>query len=43
VELIENWLEHGDAVIESGGDFATDLQGVIYIIARWLEDLILLS
>ena len=37
-EFILEWLEHGDAVIESGGDFATYLKGVILIIVRWLED-----
>jgi hypothetical protein len=35
---ILEWLEHGDAVIESGGDFGTYMQGVVYIIAKWMED-----
>ena len=37
-EFILEWLEYGDAVIESGGNFGTYLKGVIVIIARWLED-----
>ena len=37
-EFILEWLEHGDAVIESGGDFGTYLKGVILIIVRWLEN-----
>ncbi len=37
-EYIFEWLEHGNAVVESGGDFGTYMQGVIYIIAKWLED-----
>jgi hypothetical protein len=30
-------LEDGNAVVESGGDFGTYLQGVFCIIATWLE------
>jgi len=37
-DFILEWLEHGDAVIESGGSFGTYLKGVILIIARWLDD-----
>ena len=37
-EYIFYWLEHGNAVVESGGDFGTYMQGVLFIIARWLED-----
>lgn len=37
-DFLLEWLEHGDAVIESGGDFGTYLKGVILIIARWLDD-----
>jgi hypothetical protein len=37
-EYILEWLEHGDAVVESGGDFGTYLGGVILIVAKWLED-----
>jgi hypothetical protein len=37
-EYIFEWLEHGNAVAESGGDFGTYMQGVLFIIARWLED-----
>jgi hypothetical protein len=32
------WLEHGDAVVESGGNFGTYLKGVVLIIARWLDN-----
>ena len=37
-EFILEWLDHGDAVIESGGNFGTYLKGVIVIIARWVEN-----
>lgn len=37
-EYLFEWLEHGNAVVESGGDFGFYMQGVIYIIAQWLED-----
>ncbi len=32
------WLEYGDAVIESGGDFGLYMEGVAYIINRWHYD-----
>jgi hypothetical protein len=41
-ELLANhilaWLEYGDAVIESGGDFGLYMEGVAYIINRWHYD-----
>jgi hypothetical protein len=38
VDFILEWLENGEAVVESGGDFGTYMTGAVLIIARWLED-----
>jgi hypothetical protein len=37
-ECILAWLEHGNAVLEAGGDFGFYMTGVAYIIAKWLEE-----
>lgn len=37
-DYILAWLEYGDAVIESGGDFGVYMEGVAAIINCWLHD-----
>jgi hypothetical protein len=38
VDFILEWLENGQAVVESGGDFGTYMTGVVHIITKWLDD-----
>ena len=37
-EFLLEWLEHGNAVIEAGGNFGTYIAGLVVIISEWMED-----
>jgi hypothetical protein len=38
MDCLLEWLENGEAVVESGDDFGTYMTGILLIIARWLDD-----